>query len=169
MAYCGFHSRLLGAFTLFCLVLSTAAFASSNPSYTQFGHSISIGPNERASDLTCFGCSIRVRGQVAGDVTAFAGSVVIEDQGQVAGDVTAFGGDIRFEQAVKVAGDATVFGGEIRRDPRATISGDVTTMGGRAWIVPIFLAPFLFLGLLIALVIWIIHRVRRPSLPPVPA
>ena len=66
MADRSFHSRLLSAFTLFCLVLSTAAFASSNPSYTQFGHSISIGPNERVGELTCFGCSIRVRGQVAG-------------------------------------------------------------------------------------------------------
>ena len=40
-------------------------------------------PNERVSDATCFGCTIHVRGHVMGDVTAFGGSIVVEDQGQV--------------------------------------------------------------------------------------
>jgi hypothetical protein len=165
----GCRSRLLGTFTLFCLALSSPAFAKNNPTYTQVGHNISIGPNQEVGELTCFGCSIRVRGQVAGDVTAFGGSIVIEDRGQVAGDVTAFGGNIRLDQAVKVAGDVTVFGGEIRRDQQARISGDVTSMGGRGWLVPILLAPFVILGILIAFVVWLIQRLRRPSSPAVPA
>ena len=68
------------------LSLSSAALAKDNPSYTQFGHNITIGPNEKVGELTCFGCSIRVRGQVAGDVTTFGGSILLEDQAQVAGD-----------------------------------------------------------------------------------
>jgi len=146
------------------LSLSGAAFAKDNPSYTQFGHNISIGPNDQVGELTCFGCSIRVSGQVAGDVTVFDGNIVIENQAQVAGDVTAFGGDLRLDSGVKVAGDATVFAGRIQRDPQATISGDVTTMGGRGWLLPMALAPFIVLGLLIALVVWIVQRARRPSL-----
>ena len=161
-------SRSLTIAALFCVVLllflSGAAFANDNPSYTQFGHNISIGPNEQVGELTCFGCSIRVRGQVAGDVTAFGGNIVIEDQAQVAGDVTAFGGDLRLDGGVKIAGGATVFAGRIQRDPQATISGDVTTMGGRGWLLPMILAPFVVLGLLIALVVWIVQRARRPSL-----
>ena len=145
--------------------LSSAAFAKDNPSYTQFGHNITIGPNEKVGELTCFGCSIRVRGQVAGDVTTFGGSILLEDQAQVAGDITAFAGDVRLERGVKVAGEATVFAGQIHRDPQATISGDVTTMGGHGWLVPILLFPFVMLGLFIAFVIWIIQRVRRSSLP----
>jgi cytoskeletal protein CcmA (bactofilin family) len=156
---------LLAAVALLWLALSCAAFATASPDYTQVGHNITIGPNEQVSDLTCFGCSIRVRGQVAGDVTAFAGSVVIEDNAQVAGDVTVFGGDIRLDKAVKVAGSATVFGGQIRRDPQATISGDVTSMGGRVWLVPMLLFPFVILGLLIAFVIWLVQRMRGPSIP----
>jgi hypothetical protein len=152
------------AFTFLCFTL-TAAFAKDNPSYTQVGHSINIGPNEKVGDLTCFGCSIHVRGQVAGDVTAFGGNIVLEDNAQVAGDVTAFAGDVRLDQSVTVAGDATVFGGRIRRDAQATISGDVTSMGGRGWFVPILLLPFLILGGFIALIIWIIRRLLRPSLP----
>lgn len=153
----------------FCLALSIAAFAKNAPSYTQFGHNISIGPHDAVGDLTCFACSIRVRGEVAGDVTAFGGSVVIEDQAQVAGDITTFGGDVRLDHGVNVAGDATVFGGRIERDPGATVSGDVTTMGGRGWLVPIVLAPFLVLGLLVALVIWIVQRKRQGAAPAVAA
>jgi len=160
---------MLGTFVLLCLALSIPAFAKNNPSYTQFGHNINIGPSEAVGELTCFSCSIRVRGQVAGDVTTFGGSIVIEDQGQVAGDVTTFGGDIRLDRGVKIAGDATVFGGQIRRDSGATISGDVTSMGGHGWLVPIVLIPFVVLGLLVAFVIWLVQRVRRPSTPAMAA
>jgi len=157
--------RLFGLALLLSVASAAYAYAKNAPTYTQVGHNISIGPQEEVADLTCFGCSIRVRGQVAGDVTAFGGNVVVEDQAQVAGDVTVFGGDIRLDQAVKVAGDATVFGGQIRRDPQATISGDVTTLGGRIWLVPVLLSPFLILGLLIAFVIWLVRRLSKPSLP----
>jgi hypothetical protein len=169
MAYRGCRHPLLSVSVLLCLVLSTAAFAASAPDNTSFGHNISIGPNEQAGELTCLGCSIRVRGPVAGDVTALFGSVVIEDQGQVGGDVTVLGGDAKIDQGVKVAGDLTVLGGEVRRSPQASIGGDVTNIGGRGWIIPLLLAPFAILGLLIAFVVWLIQRSRRPSIPPVPA
>src|ERR1700686_3719326 len=94
---------------LFSMAFSAAAFAKDNPSYTQLGHNINIGPNDQVGDLTCFGCSIRIRGEVAGDVTTFGGSVTVEDQAQVAGDVSIFGGDARFDQGVRVAGGVSVF------------------------------------------------------------
>jgi cytoskeletal protein CcmA (bactofilin family) len=169
MAHHGFRYPLVSTWVLVFLTLSTMAFARNQSERTSWGNNITIGPNEKVSDLTCFGCSIYVRGEVAGDVTVFAGSIVLEDQGQVAGDVTAFAGNIRLDPAVKVAGDVTLFGGEMRRASQATISGDVTTMGGRGWIVPILLAPFVILGLLVAFVVWLVQRARRPSLPPVPA
>jgi hypothetical protein len=161
----GRNFRLAVNFLLLFLALPAAAFGKDNHSYTQFGHNISVGPNEKSGDLTCFGCSIRVRGEVAGDVTSFGGSIVIEDQGQAAGDVTGFGGDIRLDKGAKVSGDVTVFGGKIHRDPEASIAGDVTSMGGRGWIVVIFLAPVVVLGLLVALLVWLIQRLRQPSMP----
>jgi hypothetical protein len=69
----GYCVRLLGVLMLVCVGLSGCALAKNNPSYTQVGHNISIGPNQEVGELTCFGCSIRVRGQVAGDVTTFGG------------------------------------------------------------------------------------------------
>lgn len=152
---------VLSAGLIFFLALSTAAFA--NHDRTQVGHTISVGPDEEVSDATCFGCSIRVRGRVTGDVTAFGGSIVIEDQGQVNGDATVFGGDIRIDKAAKIARDVTVFGGRIRRDPASSVGGDVTTMGGPGWIVLIFLVPLIFVGLFVALIVWLIRRLMRPQ------
>jgi len=42
------HRRLrtvFGALVVFCLALSSVAFAKDNRSYTQVGHNINIGPN----------------------------------------------------------------------------------------------------------------------------
>ena len=153
--------RVIFAGLIFFVVLSSAAFADRDR--TQVGHTISVGPDEEVGEVTCFGCSIRVRGHVSGDATAFGGSIVVEDQGQVGGDATVFGGDIRIDKQVKIGGDVTVFGGQIRRDPAATVGGDVTNMGGHGWIFLIFLTPLIFLGLFLALIVWLIRRMLRPS------
>ncbi|MFZ1141389.1 MAG: polymer-forming cytoskeletal protein [Candidatus Sulfotelmatobacter sp.] len=148
---------------IFIVALSSAAFADRDR--TQVGRNISIAPDEEVGEATCFGCSIRVRGHVSGDVTAFGGNIVVEDQGQVGGDATTFGGDIRIDKEVKVGGDVTVFGGRIRRDPASTVGGDVTTIGGPGWMFLIFLTPLIFFGLFVALIVWLIRRLMRPSVP----
>jgi len=158
-------SLRLSAWLLFVVAFTAAAFADGSHDVTRTGHSISIGPGEEVSEATCFGCSIRVRGHVAGDVTAFGGSIVIEDQGQVDGDATTFGGDLRLDKGVTVHGDVTVFGGRIRKDPAATVGGDVTNMGGPGWIVLLLLLPLVFVGLFVALIVWLIRRLLRPPAP----
>jgi hypothetical protein len=169
MADRGCRHPLLSMFVLVFLTLSTAAFARNPSDRTSWGNNITIGPNDEASEVTCMGCTIRIRGEVAGDATTIGGSIVIEDQGQVAGDVTAVAGNVRLNKNTKVAGDVTVVGGELRRDPEASVSGDVTAMGGHGWVVPIILAPFVILGLFVAFVLWLVKRLRQPSPPPVPA
>lgn len=169
MTYSGCRYPLLSTCVLLLLTLSANALAKNPSDHTSWGNNITIGPNDQASDVTCMGCTIRVRGQVAGDVTTVGGSIVIEDQGRVSGDVTAVAGNIRIDKEVKVAGDVTVVGGELRRDPEASVSGDVTALGGRGWVIPIILAPFVVLGLLVAFVVWLVKRLSRPALPPVPA
>ncbi len=152
-------------YMLFCIVITTSAWADGSRERTQAGSNINIGPKEEVSEATCFGCSIRVRGRVSGDVTAFGGSVVVEDQGQVGGDIATFAGSIRLGKEANVGGDVAVFGGRIQRDPRATVGGDVTTMGGPGWMIVIFLAPLIFLGLFVFLVVWLIRRLLRPATP----
>jgi hypothetical protein len=124
-----------------------------------------VAPGEEIGEATCFGCSVRVRGHVSGDVTTFGGSIVVEDQGAIGGDATTFGGGIRLEQQAKVGGDLTVFGGRIRRDPQASVGGDTTNFGGPGWLILVIVVPLAVLGGLIALVIFAIRRITRPSLP----
>jgi len=151
--------------TMFVAAFSACAFASGSPDRTQFGHNISIGPGEEVSDVTCFGCSVRVRGHVTSDVTTFGGNIVIEDEGQVDGDMTTLGGDVRLEKDVKVAGDVTVFGGQLHRDASATIHGDVTNFGGAGWLVVIVALPFVIFGAFVAFVVWLVRRLMRPAVP----
>jgi hypothetical protein len=150
---------------LLILALSTAAFADGSHDRTQFGHDITVGPDDQVSDVTCFGCSVRVRGRVSSDVTTFGGSIILEDKAQVNGDATAFGGNIHMDDGVKVGGDVTLFGGRLRRDPTATVGGDVTAFTGGLWMLLIFGVPLLFLGAFIALIVWLVRLVTRHSVP----
>ena len=158
---------------LFCLsliaVIGVPAYADGpreSHDRTQFGHEIVIGADETASDVTCFTCSVRVRGRVSGDVTTFGGTVTVEPDAEVTGETTVFAGDLRLEAGAKVR-EVTVFGGKVRRDSTASIHGDVTTMGGGAglWLFIVFVLPFVVLGSLIALIVWVIRRVSRKAVP----
>jgi len=86
-----------------CLLLVSAfgipAFAEGSHDRTQFGHDVTVGSDEKVAEVTCFACSVRVRGRVDGDVTTFGGSVVVERDATVGGDTTAFGGDVRLDGA----------------------------------------------------------------------
>jgi hypothetical protein len=151
---------------LILLGCSGAAFSDDNAhDRTQFGSDINVGPNDTTGEITCFGCSVRVRGHVTGDVTVFAGSVVVEDGGEVAGDLTDFGSGVRLAKDAKVDGDVTVFGGPVRRDATASIGGDVTNFSGGIWMFLIFGLPLVIFGAIIALIVWVIRRLTRPSLP----
>src|SRR5579883_987951 len=79
--------------SLLCTILATAfsaspAFAKDSSDITQFGHDVRIEADQTADQVTCFGCSVYVRGQVAGDITTFGGNIVLEDGGRIAGEVT---------------------------------------------------------------------------------
>lgn len=160
-----FNLIVPASIVLLILALSTAAFADGSHDRTQFGHDITVGPDDQVSDVTCFGCSVRVRGRVSSDVTTFGGSIILEDKAQVNGDATAFGGNIHMDDGVKVGGDVTLFGGRLRRDPTATVGGDVTAFTGGLWMLLIFGVPLLFLGAFIALIVWLVRLVTRHSVP----
>ena len=139
--------------------------AASESDRTKVGHNITVAADEHVGDVTCFGCSIHVRGQVSGDVTAFGGTIVLEDEAQVSGDATSFGGDIRLDRQVAVNGDVTALGGHVRRDSTASVGGSVTDMGGGSWILLIFCAPFVVFALFVWFVIWLIRRITQRPVP----
>jgi hypothetical protein len=148
------------ALTLF----STPLFAQKNSDQVHIGRDIYVQPQDKAGDLVCVGCSIYIRGQVAGDAVAVGGSVVLEQGAQVAGGVTAVVGDVRLRTGTQIAGDAVAVGGMVKRDPQSTISGDVTSLGGTGWMLLILVAPLVLFGAFVALIIWLFQH-RRPVAP----
>jgi hypothetical protein len=151
--------RILAVLSL----LAAPALGQKSSDRLQFNHDIFVDPGQKLGDLTCINCSVFVRGEVAGDVTAVHGNVVVEQGSQVAGDVTVVLGDLRLQSAAQVAGDVTTVGGTVRREPQASVAGDVTSLAGVGWIILIFLLPLTIVGGMIALIVWLIARIQRPT------
>src|SRR3974390_3083828 len=159
-------SKFCRSLVIALLLLCSAAFADTDNDRTEWHRDIHLAADQQSSDLTCFGCSIYVEGKTAGDVTAFGGRVVLGEQAQVAGDVTTLIGDVRLNGAAKVAGDVTALGGSVHRSPDAQIAGEVTSKEGSGWLAAILIVPLFFLGVLIAFVVWLVQRSRRPAQVP---
>jgi predicted acyltransferase (DUF342 family) len=152
---------LLHLFVL--LMLSALAYAKANPDRTQINHDIRIGPEEKAGDTTCINCNVYVRGQILGDVTTIHGDILVDEDAAVTGDVTTVLGDARVQKGANISGDLTVVGGVLRRQPGATISGDSVNFENRFLVVLMLLSPLMVLALIIALIVWLVRRGRRPQ------
>ena len=149
------------------LFFCAASFAASSPDRTQFGSDIHVQAGEKTADLTCINCSVYVRGQVSGDVTTIHGNIVLESGAEVAGDITAVWGNVRTESSTQIAGDLTAVAGSVHRDPQSTSAGDVTALEGTKWLLAIIVPPIIFLGGIIALIIWLVQRNRAGAPAPV--
>jgi len=153
---------LLGAFTPLFAVESDS---SADTGRVQTGRDIWVQPGEKASDVTCFACSIHVRGAVSGDAFALGGRIVVEPGGAIAGDVATMAGNIVVENGASVGGDVAAIGGRVRRFPQAAIGGDVASLG-IGWLAVIALVPLVMLGLLVTLIVWLVRRSKQRA--PVP-
>jgi hypothetical protein len=158
--------RLFGCLLMLTLA-ATTAFAQHARERVQFGRTLRIEAGEQSAEVTCIMCSIYLRGPVAGDVTAIGGSVYLETGSAAGGDVVALGGDIRAQSGVAIGGDVTAIGGTVRHQPDTQIGGETTALEGRTWIFLIFGLPFVFLGLFVALVVWLVRYLLRPTPVPV--
>jgi hypothetical protein len=153
---------ILGIFVL-SVLLAAPALAEKSSDRVQINHDIFLEPGQKSGDLVCVNCSIFVRGDAAGDVVAVHGNVVIEPGAHVAGGVTTVLGNLRIQGTAQVGGDAVAVGGTVRNEPQASVGGDITSLGGAGWAVLIVLLPLAFLGGFIALIVWLVGRVRRPT------
>jgi hypothetical protein len=149
---------LLAGLTL----LSSLARAEKSTDRVQIARNIVVEPGEKVGDVVCVACSIYFRGQAAGDAVAVGGKIVLEQGAQVAGDVTAVLGSVRLESGTQVAGDVVAVAGTVRRDSQSMVAGDVTSLGGAGWMLLFLLFPLIFLGGIVALIIWLVQRSRRP-------
>lgn len=148
---------------VFLAIVSVAASARSGSAAdrSQTNHDIWIQPGETAGSLSCLNCSVHVRGEVAGDVAAVHGNVMVESGGAVTGDVAAVLGNVQVENNGRINGDVAAVGGKIRRASQATIAGDQAAIP-TILLLLLALIPLALLGLLIALIVWLVHRNRHP-------
>jgi hypothetical protein len=150
------------------LVLTASLTFAENHDRFQSNHDIRIDASDKANDVTCMNCSIYVAGEVAGDVTAIDGNVVMENGAHVHGDTTAILGNVRLSANTSADQDVTAVVGSIQRDSQATVKGDVTALDGSGWLFLIVILPLAFLGGLIALVVSVILWLVRRSNQRVP-
>jgi hypothetical protein len=155
--------RPLSRCLLCVLALSLCALAKDKPEQTQFGHDIRVEAGQKVGDVTCINCSVYVAGESAGEVTTVHGNIILQPGGSIAGDVTAVLGDVRMQPGAQIAGDVTAVGGGVRRDTGSSIAGDVTSLEGTKWVLAIVVPPLFIIGLIVALIIWLIQRNRRPA------
>jgi hypothetical protein len=149
------------------LLVSGYTFAA-NPDRFQTNRDIHVDASDKPTDVTCFHCSIFVRGEVNGDLTAIGGNITLEDGAQVHGDITAVVGDIRLEANTMTERDVTAVVGTVRRDPQAAVKGDVTAIEGRGWLILVVVLPLALVGGLLALLGWIVFWLIRRNHPGVP-
>jgi len=145
------------------VVLCGLATAQTQTNLVQIGRNITIAEGEKVGDVVCIACSIRVRGEVRGDVTAVAGHITIEHGAQVAGSVTGIFGGVRLQSGAQVKGDARVVLGALQRDPQTAILGDIASVTGPGGLFLILFVPLLLLLGLTAFIVWLIRRARRPA------
>ena len=164
-------SRLLLAA---CLFAPTVLFASSHKNgngndHVGFGNTITVDEGQTAGDIVCAFCTVRIHGDVSGDIVTFFGDVKVDNNHSISGDSVVFGGDLGLGDQSQIHGDLVLFGGEISQAPTAIIHGDRVVFAGTGWLM-VLLSPLLIpIG-----IIWlIVHLVRRsryrfPAYPPPP-
>ncbi len=156
-------ARITFTAVILTLALSTAALAQKpDEDRVEFGRNITIQAGQTSGDISCFNCSVYVRGRVNGDIAVFGGRVVVE--GSVKSDIAVFWGTVRIEDGAQAGGDVAVFGGAIRRAPTAAIHGEVVSFG-RGWVLLPVIVMVVIVWLIVALIVWLVTRNRRASAP----
>ncbi len=158
--------RLLLAAALLIPVV-TLAFANSAQDRVGIGIDIVVADGEYAGDIACAFCTVRVHGDVRGDIATFLGTVTVDADRNIAGDVASLGGDLVMGPDASVGGDVAIAAGETKLASGAAIRGEQTVLPGRIWLLLPF-APLLILAGLIWLVVYIVRR-NRYEFPAYPA
>ena len=133
------------------------SFARSSEDRASFGNDITVSEGETVGDVACAFCSVRIHGNVKGDVAVLFGSVAIDSSQAISGDVAILGGDLNLGEDGRVGGDVAIAGGRAYLASDATIHGSRAILPGRLWV----LLPFAPLLILIGIIWVIVYLVRR--------
>jgi hypothetical protein len=127
-----------------------------------FSENIVIGPAEVVcGDITSFGGSVNVQGELHGNVTAFNSNTFII--GQIFGNLTVFGGSIALKGVEQIHGHIAVYGTKKLNVQSKQLDG-ITTVHAPDQAFPGRIGQFAFP--LWSLIIWIILGIALSSLLP---
>jgi cytoskeletal protein CcmA (bactofilin family) len=141
------------------LFAASPGFARSSNDHATFGSDVTIGEGETAGDIACAFCTVRMHGDVRGDIAVAFGRVELDPGRNISGDVAAFGADLDLAPGANIGGDVSIVGGDIKTEPGATIHGSSMSFPGRIWLL-LPLAPFLVLIGIVWLIVYIVRRNR---------
>jgi hypothetical protein len=150
--------RLLLAVTVF-LVASLPAFARSSDDRATVGKDITVAEGETAGDIACLFCTVRVHGDVHGDVAVMFGRVDVDAGHSISGDLATLGADLNLGEGATVGGDVAIAAGDTNLASGAMIHGSRMVLPGRLWLLVPF-APLLILIGIIWLIVYIVRRNR---------
>jgi hypothetical protein len=160
-------SHLLpAALLLFVVATGFSKGSHGGNDRASFGSDITVSEGETVGDVACAFCSVHLHGDVTGDVAVAFGSVTVEPGHSIAGDTAIVGGDLNLGEGSVVNGDLAVMAGN------ANLAEGAAIHGSRAVVPPpigtlILLSPFLVLGGLVWLIVYLVRR-RRYSFPVYP-
>lgn len=141
------------------LATTLPGFARSVDDHATVGSDITIAEGETAGDIACAFCTVRVRGEVRGDVAVLFGRVEVDAGRSIAGDVAALGGDMELGPDATVGGDVALLAGDVRAAPGAMVHGSSTVLPGRIWLL-LPLAPVMIVIGVIWLIVYLVRRNR---------
>ena len=140
-----------------CIIAAKPAFAKGDR--VSIANDITVEEGSSAADLVCILCSIKVHGEINGDIVAVLGSVTVDDGQAISGDVVTVGGDLAMGDGARVNGDVAVVAGRLNKGAGASIGGDSNVETGKGWLIVPF-APLLILIGIVWLIVWLVRRKR---------
>jgi hypothetical protein len=160
--------HLLSAVLLLVLLVTNGFFKHSHGENDRasFGSDITVAEGETVGDVACAFCSVHLRGDVTGDVAVAFGSVTVEPGHSIAGDTAILEGDLNLGEGSSVNGDLAILAGGAHLTEGAAIHGSRAVVPQPIGTL-ILLAPFLLLGGLIWLIVYLVRR-RRYHFPVYP-
>jgi hypothetical protein len=152
--------RLILTTALFVLA-ATPTFARADQDRVSFGSDITVAKGETSNDIVCAFCSVRIHGNVKGDVAVFLGTVSIDENQTISGDVALLGGDLNLHEEAEVGGDVVIIAGHTNLASGAAIRGSRMVLPGVLWLL-LPLAPLFILIGIIWLIVYLVRRNRYP-------
>jgi hypothetical protein len=139
--------------------LSLPAFARSSDDRASVGSDITIAEGQTVGDVACAFCSVRVHGEVKGDVAVVFGDITVDAGKSVGGDVAVLGGDLELGAGSQVRGDVAIAAGEVMAGDGAEIHGSRSVASSKIWLLLPFVPLLVVIGL-IWLIVWLVRRNR---------